>query len=180
VNGTETVRVEQVYPRSPAAGAGLRDGDVIVRWNDRSDVEDALASLALQPGDTVRLRVRRGSDRDRDVLVIAAERPREIAVLVPRAGQRVEPMQREELEKLRAEMRRNREEMRRNGEEIARALGEARVRSFHVDSLARFWGDRIKLDSLAIHADSLHKGIQLLLRDSLGPRLEALGDELRI
>src|SRR5690606_31724488 len=101
-------------------------------------------------------------------------------VLVPRAGQRVEPMQREELEKLRAEMRRNREEMRRNGEEIARALGEARVRSFHVDSLARFWGDRIKLDSLAIHADSLHKGIQLLLRDSLGPRLEALGDELRI
>lgn len=170
-NGVETVRVERVYPGSPAAAAGLRNGDEIVRWNGSADVEGALETLRLAPGDTVRLRIRRGSDRDRDMLVIAGDRPRQLAVIAaPRAPR---GMSQDEWEKLQ-------EALRANTEEFGRLFGEnGRMRAFRADSLARIW-EGLDLDNLAIHADSLHKGIQLMLRDSLGPRLEALGDEVRI
>jgi predicted metalloprotease with PDZ domain len=62
-NGTVTVR--GVDDGGPAAGAGLRTGDVIVNWND-GEVPRALGRWVRerQPGETVRVRIRR-AERER-------------------------------------------------------------------------------------------------------------------
>jgi predicted metalloprotease with PDZ domain len=62
-NGTVTVR--GVDDGSPAAGAGLRLGDVIVNWND-GDVPRYLGRWVRerQPGETVKVRIRR-EERER-------------------------------------------------------------------------------------------------------------------
>lgn len=169
----ETVRIERVYPGSPAAAAGLRSGDEIVRWNGSTAVDDALEALRLQPGDTIRLRVRRGDERDRDLLVIATDRPRELVAFTPgREG--FFGLSAEEMAQVEKQLSKQREEM-------ARIFGEnGRLRILSGEGRDGTWELRLKLDSLALHADSLHKGIQLMLRDSLGPQLEALSDQIRI
>jgi len=55
-----TVTVRGVDDGSPAAGAGLRPGDVIVNWND-GDVPQSLGRWVRerQPGETVKVRIRR-------------------------------------------------------------------------------------------------------------------------
>lgn len=66
--------VTDVFPGSPADRAGVEPGDTVLRWNG-----DAAAATAQQarplPGDTVQLRLRRGTERDRDVVVVAGPRP---------------------------------------------------------------------------------------------------------
>jgi S1-C subfamily serine protease len=54
------VRISGTSPNSPAAAAGLRDGDTIVKWNDRKidnlyDLTDALAKG--KPGEKVHLQI---------------------------------------------------------------------------------------------------------------------------
>jgi S1-C subfamily serine protease len=71
----EIATVDAVHPGSPAALAGLRPGDAIVRINGRSDVATQLRSLRLEPGDTVRLGVRRAGVRDRELTIVAERRP---------------------------------------------------------------------------------------------------------
>lgn len=73
------ISVDDVVPDSPAGRAGLQEGDTIVRWNGQSDAAEAAMGARLEPGDTVKLRVRRRGERDRDVAVIVAERPRTFA-----------------------------------------------------------------------------------------------------
>lgn len=73
--GGEGVVIDEVVDDSPASRAGLQRGDTIVLWNGRRDVADAIQQRTLAPGDTVRLRVRRGSERDRELAVVAARRP---------------------------------------------------------------------------------------------------------
>jgi predicted metalloprotease with PDZ domain len=62
---SETVTVREVADGSPAAGAGLRTGDVIVNWND-GEVPRSLERWVRerQPGETVKLRIRR-DERER-------------------------------------------------------------------------------------------------------------------
>lgn len=74
------LRITDVSDDSPAARAGLREGDVLLRVNGLNATMQLVGSLAgsLEPGDTVRLRVER-SGRARDVRVIAAKPPREFA-----------------------------------------------------------------------------------------------------
>ncbi|HET7520591.1 MAG TPA: trypsin-like peptidase domain-containing protein [Candidatus Limnocylindria bacterium] len=54
-----------VFPNSPAASAGLQEGDIITALDgDQIDAETDLAELILphKPGDTVSLQIRRGGD----------------------------------------------------------------------------------------------------------------------
>ena len=80
----EGVRIVEVRRGSPAAEAGLRGGDVVVRLDGR-DAGEAMDALPgrLQAGDTVRLRIRRDGD-ERDVVVVAEPRePVRFGVLRP-------------------------------------------------------------------------------------------------
>ncbi len=73
---TDGVRVIEVRPGSPAAAAGVREGDIVVRVNGGEAGEGMTVLPAnLLAGDTVRLRLRREGGDEREVVVVAAPRP---------------------------------------------------------------------------------------------------------
>lgn len=163
------VQVGQVFPRSPAAEAGIESGDRIVSWNGSPEVRRALESAGLRPGDTIQLRIRRDDREARDVAVVVGRRPLTIAGLARGyPGWRSMPPD---------EWNRWREEMQAAGEEMARAF---RGWGMDGDSSAVFrWRGPVDHDSLRIHADSLHRRLRIMLRDSLGPRLEEATARIR-
>ena len=69
------VRFEDIRPDSPAAKAGVKPGDVLLRW-DEEDVEDVEHWTRLlgrhKPGDKVQIEVRRGEERLRLTVTLAA------------------------------------------------------------------------------------------------------------
>ncbi len=68
------VVVDTVIPESPAARAGLQPADTIIEVNGLRATSQLLRSLGLEPGDEVRMTVRRtGGERTLDL--VAAERP---------------------------------------------------------------------------------------------------------
>lgn len=71
-----TVRIIEVVEGSPAAKGGVQVGDEVVKVNGISADTELLGSIAraLQPGDTVRLVVRR-QERERQVIVVAEKAP---------------------------------------------------------------------------------------------------------
>jgi predicted metalloprotease with PDZ domain len=71
----EVTVVGEVMRSSPAARAGVQAGDTVTLWNGRRDVSTAIGDRPLEPGDTVRLRVRRGSQRELNLAVVAGSRP---------------------------------------------------------------------------------------------------------
>ncbi len=91
-------RIEAVTPGGPAAKAGLKAGDVVTKFNATSlaglrpdDSEDSGPGMklielarALEPGDTVRLEYRRGSDTKRATLVAAEVQARWGVAELPR------------------------------------------------------------------------------------------------
>lgn len=127
-----TMLVTEVISGSPAERAGLRRGDRIVRWNGSRDPVEEARENPLQEGDTLRLRVRREGERERDVTVVAGStRDRAWTAVTGRRGEVVVLRPSEVME-----------------------------------------GVRIQMDSLGVHADSLHTRLRVMLRDSLGPALE--------
>lgn len=80
---TGPVRVDGVVPGSPAARAGVARGDTVLALNGAAATVEAMRGLSPEPGDTVRLRLRRDG-RNREVRVVAA--PRASNVLVIRRG----------------------------------------------------------------------------------------------
>jgi S1-C subfamily serine protease len=72
----ETMVVGNVMRDSPAARAGLQAGDTVTLWNGRRDVGTAMRERALEPGDTVRVRVRRGTQRE--IAIVAGNRPQTV------------------------------------------------------------------------------------------------------
>lgn len=73
------VVVDDVFDDSPADRAGIEEGDTIVLWNGSRDVAQAMRQSRLEVGDAVKLRVRRG-ERDRDLSLTAAARPKVVAI----------------------------------------------------------------------------------------------------
>jgi len=84
--GEDGVRIVEVRPGSPAARAGVREGDVVVRLNgeDAAVRMNALPSH-LQAGDTVRLLVQRDEDEQEIVLVAEPRSNTQLSIL--RSGQ---------------------------------------------------------------------------------------------
>lgn len=141
VNGGEgRVVIDAVAPDSPAQSAGIQPGDTLVLWNGRSDVLRAVSARRLEPGDTLRVRVRRAGERDRELALVAGRAPNGLRGLV--------------------EVVRGR---RGDGGDVLIVRPDALDR--HI---------RVFADSLAVHADSLHRRLRVMLRDSLGPRLREL------
>ncbi|MGH7501025.1 MAG: PDZ domain-containing protein [Longimicrobiales bacterium] len=93
----ETLVVQEVVGGSPAQRAGVQAGDTLVAVNDIRATEQLMGSLgaSLEPGDEVRLKVRRGG-REQELRVEAGEVPREYAERLrlrqPRVGvYRIDP-----------------------------------------------------------------------------------------
>ncbi len=73
------VEIRQVSPNSPAARAGVQGGDRILRVNGQAATRAGIEALQLAPGDTVRLRTRRGR-QEQNVAVVAAPRSYSITI----------------------------------------------------------------------------------------------------
>jgi S1-C subfamily serine protease len=73
------VEIRQVSPNSPAARAGVQGGDRILRVNGQAATRAGIEALQLAPGDTVRLRTRRGR-QEQNVAVVAAPRSSSITI----------------------------------------------------------------------------------------------------
>jgi C-terminal processing protease CtpA/Prc len=74
-----TIKIDKIFPASPAANAGLSTGDMIVEIEGIA-VEGAKADTlktAMQKsvGETLRLKVKHGTDTSQDVSLIAAPKP---------------------------------------------------------------------------------------------------------
>jgi serine protease Do len=81
------MRVRSVYPSSPAEGAGLEPGDVVVSLNgrpveSREDFDTLLASVA--PGGQVALEVVRRGEKARSLMMKAARAPEDLGLDVLR------------------------------------------------------------------------------------------------
>lgn len=79
------VEIRAVSPNSPAARAGLQRGDRILRVNGQPATRTGIQALQLTPGDTVRLRTRRGR-QEQNVTVVAAPRTSTITIRGGRGG----------------------------------------------------------------------------------------------
>jgi C-terminal processing protease CtpA/Prc len=71
--------VSEVYEDSPADRAGVQEGDTIVQWNGSAEVGQAIRRSRLDPGDTVKVRIRRRGARDQDLSLRATRRPTRMA-----------------------------------------------------------------------------------------------------
>jgi S1-C subfamily serine protease len=76
---TKILAVEDVFPGSPGAKAGLKPGDVILQVEGKALASiDAVEDLmkTLKAGQTITVRIRRGK-KELDVKVTLSERPGE-------------------------------------------------------------------------------------------------------
>lgn len=129
------LEIKNVAAGSPAARAGIKPGDHVVRLNGRPATHQAIMALRLAPGDTVRLRTQRGN-REQDVTVVAARRTPSVIAL--REGGRVIALDVDSLEALV-------EDQVRSADVLVRRL-ENHVRS---DSVRR------RLERVIVRSDSL-------------------------
>jgi hypothetical protein len=159
----ELVTVREVRPGSPAEKGGVQAGDILLRVNGLTANGRLIRSLSsfLEPGDTVRVRVKRAG-QEREFSVIAAERPANMA-LAPRPdvlmfeGDSVRRMARLFLDSARIGLD---------------SMSFPRFRVERTDSTVRYWredgaGGR---DTVFIRLDSLHPGLPFPRGIGIPPR----------
>jgi membrane-associated protease RseP (regulator of RpoE activity) len=152
------VRILEVRPGSPAARAGVRQGDVVVRLNGQAATGRNFDVMPrrLQAGDTVRLRVRRDAGGEQDVVIVAAPRPGQMRMAGP-----------------------TRERMRViiNGDTSEVPFG---AMLHQLDSLS----EHLPLEAMALRIDSLHARLldidTTVLRFHVDSLITILGDSLPV
>jgi C-terminal processing protease CtpA/Prc len=74
-----SVKIDKIFPASPAAKAGLSAGDMIVEIEgivvEGTKAETLKAAMQKSVGETLRLKIKRGADASQDVALIAAPKP---------------------------------------------------------------------------------------------------------
>lgn len=150
-----TLGVVSVVDNSPAAKAGLKKGDTILRINNLGASEQLLASLgtSLTPGDTVTFHVRRDG-REQDLHLVAAKPPADYAT---RMAIRVRPDSVRKLVQIFSDS------MRKN-------MDTTVFKYLQADSAFKWY--RFDADSLRMHADSALR-LYFQHSDSLLPKLDS-------
>lgn len=74
-----SIKIDKIFPASPAAKAGLSAGDMIVEIEgivvDGAKAETLKSAMQKSVGETLRLKVKRGADASQDVSLIAGPKP---------------------------------------------------------------------------------------------------------
>jgi len=74
-----SIKIDKIFPASPAAKAGLSPGDMIVEIEgivvEGAKADTLKAAMQKAVGDTLRLKIKRGADAAQDVALIAAPMP---------------------------------------------------------------------------------------------------------
>lgn len=165
----EVVRVVDIYPGSPAERAGVQKGDTILKIDGRTATGEAMRTLSVAPGDTVKLRIRRGG-REQVKTLVATARPERIREPLsvarppappapPRPGTPAAPRRPAEI---RAQI------IRGDSGEVIVLNGVDTVRTF-----------RFSTDSLRLRADSLHTRLRSFFADSVERELREAERHLR-
>lgn len=149
------VVVLDVMPDTPAAEAAIRQGDRIVLWEGRTDIEAAIAENPLQPGDTIDLTVEREGGVSHNLTLVAERRP---LVIRPLRGERGD------LERALDELTRSRRgvqdardlmELQAQGLRVQVDSLQSRLRGVMRDTLRFRFGDLDRMEPLRIYVDSL-------------------------
>jgi C-terminal processing protease CtpA/Prc len=74
-----SIKIDKVFPASPAANAGLSAGDMIVEMEGivvaGATADGLKTAMQKSVGETLRLKIKHGADASRDVSLIAAPKP---------------------------------------------------------------------------------------------------------
>lgn len=74
-----SIKIEKIFPASPAAKAGLAAGDMIVEIEgivvEGAKADTLKAAMQTSVGQTLRLKIKRGADSSQDVSIVAEPKP---------------------------------------------------------------------------------------------------------
>jgi C-terminal processing protease CtpA/Prc len=74
-----SIKIEKVFAASPAAKSGLAPGDMIVEMEgiavEGAKADTLKAAIEKSPGETLRLKIKRGAEAARDVSLVAVPKP---------------------------------------------------------------------------------------------------------
>lgn len=74
-----SIKIDKIFPASPAAKAGLSAGDLIVEIEgiiiEGAKADTLKSAMQKSVGETLRLKIKRGADAPQDVSLIAAPKP---------------------------------------------------------------------------------------------------------
>lgn len=176
--------IERVSEESPAADAGLQEGDVIATWNGERVESVAMLTRFVRetpPGRSVRLGVLRGGS-ERTIAVELGERSTARALAYA-----IRPEMREQMQELREHLRESRDKMRLSEEELREMrakmrLSEEERREAHEQMRAA--RERMLECMVDVQVDEEGEGGERRVvivrggRSRLGVRLQSLTDQL--
>jgi C-terminal processing protease CtpA/Prc len=74
-----SIKIDKIFPASPAAKASLSAGDIIVEIDgivvEGAKADTLKAAMQKSVGETLRLKIKHGADAPQDVALIAAAKP---------------------------------------------------------------------------------------------------------